>query len=107
MTLIEVLYFEGCPGALPTIDTVESVVRDAKLQGVEIRKVLIEDARAAGRLRFLGSPSVRVDGRDVEPEADKRGDFGLQCRVYTVAGSLRNTPERAWIERALGVTGAS
>jgi hypothetical protein len=32
--------------------------------------------------RFLGSPSVRVEGVDIEPGAGERTDFGLKCRLY-------------------------
>ena len=107
MRTIELLYFEGCPGVVAVEQEVERAVRELGLaQQVEVRRTVIEDAQNAGRLRFLGSPSVRVDGRDVEPGAEQRTDFGLQCRVYLVDGRLQNTPPLAWIARALGeVTG--
>lgn len=101
--VVEVLYFDGCPGIEAALESVKTAVsRCSHAEAVELRTVQVTDEESAHRLRFLGSPSVRVDGRDVEPEADKRSDFGVQCRVYSVDGRLRNTPARAWIERALG-----
>lgn len=103
MTVVEVLYFEGCPGAPAAVAVVEGVVQRAGLEGVEVRRVLIEDAPSAAARRFLGSPSIRVDGRDVEPGAESRTAYGLQCRIYSVGGRLQNTPAPAWVATALGV----
>lgn len=102
MTVVEILYFQGCPGHTAAADVVAGVVRDASLN-VEVRHVEVANDAAAQELRFLGSPTVRVDGQDVDPEAGSRSDYAMQCRVYEVNGSLKNTPAREWIERALGV----
>ena len=53
----------------------------------------VSDLEAAERLRFLGSPTVRVHGRDIEPGADKRTDFALSCRVYRTDAGLAGEPE--------------
>ena len=58
----------------------------------------------AERLRFVGSPSVRIDGNDVDPTAATDG-FGLECRVYWVDGKVTSTPPRELI--ALAVAGAA
>jgi catechol 2,3-dioxygenase-like lactoylglutathione lyase family enzyme len=42
----------------------------------------VEAPEAAQTERFLGSPTVRVDGRDVEPDAETRTDHGIKCRIY-------------------------
>lgn len=70
---------------------------------VEVRHVEVADDAAAQAMLFLGSPTVRVNGRDVDPEASSRSDYAMQCRVYAVNGTLTNTPAREWIERALGI----
>jgi len=67
----------------------------------EIELVEVADAETATRLRFLGSPSVRVDGRDVELGADARSDFVLSCRVYRSERGLAGHPEADWIRDAL------
>ena len=50
---------------------------------------------------FLGSPTVRVDGADVDPGAADRTDFGLQCRLYRATAGLRGTPPDDLITAAL------
>lgn len=81
---IQVLYFEGCPNYKAALDLVHSVAPSAAIEAVEIRTQ--EDAV---RMRFLGSPTILVDGVDVEPEAGSRTDFGFTCRTYGGSGVPR------------------
>jgi hypothetical protein len=53
------------------------------------------------RLRFLGSPSVRVNGHDIEPGADERATFRFACRVYETGLGLSGQPSREWVRAAL------
>ena len=68
-----------------TLDLAREVVSDLGLD-VEIREVPVETPAAADALRFVGSPSVRVNGRDIEPAARERTDFALSCRLYGDTG---------------------
>jgi hypothetical protein len=95
---IELLYFEGCPGHEQLLPTLREVASE---HGVEVSQRRVETAEDAEHTRFLGSPSVRVNGVDVEPGAHERTDFGLRCRLYRCPGGLRPVPPREWIERAL------
>ena len=102
---IEILYFDGCPNHEPARDLVEQVAAELGLQA-QIELVEVPDADTATRLRFLGSPSVRVDGRDVEPGADERSDFVLSCRVYRSERGLVGQPKAVWIRHALSAATA-
>ena len=97
---VELLYFEGCPSyeqLLPRLrELTEAVGAGAD---VELRRV--ESIEAAERERFLGSPTVRVDGLDVEPGAEERGDFGLKCRLYRFQGGTSGLPPEEWIRGAM------
>ena len=83
--MIEVLYFSGCPNREPTVDLAREVIRELGLDAA-IREVPVETAEAAEELRFVGSPSVRVNGRDIEPAAREQTEFALSCRMYGDAG---------------------
>lgn len=61
----------------------------------------MESPEAAEAERFLGSPTLRVDGRDVEPGAESRTDFGLKCRLYRTAAGQSHAPPDDWIARSL------
>ena len=102
---VEVLYFDGCPNHEALVPHLEELLRVAQLPArIALRR--IADDEAARRDRFLGSPTVRVDGRDVEPGAEERGDFGLKCRLYRVPSGLRGVPLDEWVLEALARTRA-
>jgi hypothetical protein len=46
----------------------------------------VTDANGARDLRFLGSPTVRINDIDIEPSARSRTDYGLMCRTYGGGG---------------------
>ena len=102
---VEILYFDGCPNHEPARELVEQVAAELGLEA-KIELIEVADADSATRLRFLGSPSVRVDGRDVEPGAEKRSDFFLSCRVYRSERGLAGQPEADWIRSALSAASA-
>ena len=66
-----------------------------------VELVNVPDDAAAQRERFLGSPTLRVDGCDVEPGADRRTDFGLKCPLYRTPDGFEGTPPDAWVLDAL------
>ncbi len=93
---VDILYFKGCPNHQPDVNLVQDVVDELGLDA-DIVETEVTGPGDAGRLRFLGSPSVRVDGVDVEPAARQRRDFGFSCRTY----DGRGMPDRAMLTRAL------
>ena len=98
--IVEVLYFDGCPNHETLVPHLEQLLRGAQLPAqIALRR--IADEETAWRERFLGSPTVRVDGRDVEPGAEERDDFGLTCRLYRVPSGVRGTPLDEWVLDAL------
>ena len=101
---VEILYFEGCPNHEATQALVERVAAELRVDP-EVELVRVPDADAAAELHFLGSPTVRVDGRDVEPGAEERREFVFSCRVYRRERGLTAQPDETWIRRAL--TGAA
>jgi hypothetical protein len=101
---VEILYFGGCPNHEPARVLVERVAAELHLDP-SIDLVEVVDPDAAAELYFLGSPTIRVDGRDVEPGAEERHKFVLSCRVYRTERGLAGQPDEAWIREAL--TGAA
>ena len=102
---VDILYFDGCPNHEATRALVERVAAELDLEP-EIELVHVRDADAASEPRFLGSPTVRVDGRDVEPGAEERGDFLFSCRVYRGKRGLSGQPDAGWIRDALAEAAA-
>lgn len=78
---IDVLYFDECPNHLPTVERINTILREEGCHA-ELREVLVPDVETAQRVNFLGSPTVRVNGIDIEPMAQSKRGFGLMCRRY-------------------------
>jgi hypothetical protein len=103
---IELLYFDGCPHHEALLPRVREIVADLGVAAeVDLRR--IGDNDAAQRERFLGSPTVRVDGHDIEPDAERRVDFGMKCRLYRTATGLSGQPAEEWLLAALRDTGGT
>ena len=96
---IELLYFEACPHWLITKEMTEEVLAEKGIDA-EIEMVLIESAGDARDRSFIGSPSLRVNGKDVEPGELPVG-FNLECRLYWIGGRPEGAPRREWIEAAV------
>ena len=94
---VEVLFFDGCPNHDALLPHLRDLLIAGGAEDAAIRLVRVEDADAADAERFLGSPTVRIDGQDVEPDADERTDFGLKCRLFDTPDGLRGLPADEWI----------
>jgi hypothetical protein len=101
---IELLYFEGCPGYEALLPRLRELIADEGFD-VPIQLRRIETVEAAQRERFLGSPTVRIDGEDVEPGASDRKDFGFKCRLYREQGNVSKKPSADLIRAALSAHG--
>jgi hypothetical protein len=55
----------------------------------------------AKSLEFLGSPTIRINGRDIDEKAQGQRDFGLRCRVYESEEGFRGVPPKEMILKAL------
>jgi hypothetical protein len=104
--LIELLTFDGCPHEEATISLVAELARELGLTP-NVRLIEVRDSATATRLRFLGAPTIRVEGRDVEPSADDRRDYGLACRLYRTPAGMSPTPDKTWVRTALLQTACS
>jgi hypothetical protein len=97
---VELLYFDGCPNYERLLPRLREMVAEVDPRGdVHLRRV--ESLEDADRERFLGSPTVRVDGDDVDDGAMERTDFGLKCRLYRTNEGLSPLPPETWIREAL------
>jgi len=97
---IEVLYFDGCPNHKPAVERVQQLLREEGVSA-EVLEVNVSDASIVQRVGFLGSPSVRVNGLDVEPAARAAREYGMMCRTYSVDGRREGLPSRELLRHAI------
>lgn len=97
---VEILYFSGCPNHVPAVDRVREVLQQEGTPA-DMVEVEVKDAVAAQQVRFLGSPTIRVDGQDVERAAREARAFGIMCRTYIDCGRCTGVPPPEWIRAAV------
>jgi hypothetical protein len=99
--VVELLWWEGCPSSAEAHDLVRRAMADAGLDPASLRSIEIDTDAAAEREGFAGSPTVRVDGRDIQPPADPEPP-GLTCRVYRLRdGRISPLPDPEDVKEAL------
>lgn len=97
---IEFLYFEECPHHKTVLELLEKVLLE---EGIDspVEKVDITSGEEAIQHKFLGSPSVRIDGLDVEKEARDSTDYGEKCRIYSWDGIPKGCLKKEMIRDAI------
>jgi hypothetical protein len=97
---VELLWWEGCPSTEKARDLLAEAMESHGLDPSRIEMREIETDEDAERERFVGSPTIRVDGVEVAPEPDE--PVGLTCRVYrTRDGRTSPVPDPQDIDEAL------
>jgi len=96
--LVEVLHVEGCPHYPAALALVERVRAQLGIDA-ELRTTVVPDQAAAEQHRFAGSPTIRVDGYDVELEPPPT--FSLSCRLYRHEHGVAGLPDERWVRGAL------
>lgn len=98
---IELLYWEGCPSHPGALAELRAVLADLGLAELPVVLTRVESEDEADRLGFVGSPTIRVDGRDAVPPPPGE-PTGLTCRVYPLGdGRYSPTPDPAALRAGL------
>jgi hypothetical protein len=98
--VIEVLYVQDCPHYPATLALVERARAEVGTD-TELRTTLVVDQAAADQAQFPGSPTVRVDGHDVEPGSEPAREYVVGCRLYRLEHRFASQPEERWVREAL------
>jgi len=96
---VEVLYVAECPSHPTAVRLVKDILLAEGLSA-EVHEVLVRDDRMAGELNISGSPTIRINGRDVSGETQNAPSFALSCRSYSGSKQAGLPPEEM-IHRAV------
>ena len=100
--IVEVLIFEGCPHGRSAVSLARKVV-ERSCPTAEVRVLYVEDADTAARMKFLGSPSIRVDGLDIEEARRDEQSLSYSCRVCRIDGVSAGVPSEEMLRRAMNI----
>ena len=85
--------------------TLRDVFADKGLEA-DVELVAVNTDEEARRLRFPGSPTIRVAGKDLFP-TEEREDWRLGCRIYATPQGLKGSPTAEMLKEALTMIGAA
>jgi hypothetical protein len=98
---VELLWWEGCPSSEEAHELVRDLMAEAGLDPDSLRSIEVATEATAEREEFVGSPTIRVDGRDIQPP-DAGDPIGLTCRVYHLRdGRISPLPDPEDVKEAL------
>ncbi len=96
----ELFYFDDCPSYKRALENLKKALQLEQLPD-EVEMIEVADPADAQTKRFIGSPTIRIDGTDVEgPDAEIRG-YAYGCRVYMGEGRTVGWPSVDRIRQAL------
>ena len=97
---ITFLYYEDCPSHEVALDRLRRVMAEEDVQA-EVEIIKVETEEQAHHLRFVGSPTILVDGQDIDPPPFD-AHYALTCRAYRLEdGRISPHPSPDMIRRAL------
>ena len=96
---VEVLFVADCPTHLAAVNLVKQVLTAEGVEA-EIHEVLVRDEEMANELGFCGSPTIRINGRDVAGESQNARSFALSCRLYPGSKQV-GLPSAEMVHRAV------
>lgn len=97
---IEFQYYEDCPSHDDALDRLKTVLAEEGIDA-SISVVKVETDEQAQALRFIGSPTILVDGEDIDPPGPD-AHYALTCRAYRLeTGRVSPLPSPGMIRRAL------
>jgi hypothetical protein len=97
---VELLFWDGCPSHPRALAELRAAMAAAELDPSTVILREVQTDAAATAERFVGSPTIRIDGVDVQPPGEE--PFGLTCRVYHRRdGRISPTPDPADVREAL------
>jgi hypothetical protein len=98
---IEFLFWRDCPSHPQALDLLRQVMAELGIE-VPIERIEVLTDEDAVQFRFPGSPTIRINGLDVDAKGADQMGTALTCRVYRLEdGRFSPVPSKEMVRRAL------
>jgi hypothetical protein len=97
---VELFYIAECPNSREAARVLRETLLECGFRD-EVSEIEVTDSAQAQALAFIGSPSIRIGGKDIEPTVSNKRHYGLSCRTYLTGGKLTGVPPRDLIRAAV------
>jgi hypothetical protein len=98
---VQILYIDDCPAFSKAEEMIKRVLDEFDVKDAEIERIRVGSFAEAETLKFLGSPTIRINGKDIEPDAHRRTEYEMAPRSYHVKGSMQDLPDIKWLKAAV------
>jgi hypothetical protein len=96
---ITFLFWEDCQSQDDAVRRLKKVLAEERMDA-EIETICVQSEGEAKRLQFAGSPTILVDGKDIQPPTTAH--YSLACRAYHLEdGRISPLPSESMIRKAL------
>ncbi|MGZ4904500.1 MAG: DF family (seleno)protein [Halobacteriota archaeon] len=100
MLSIDLLYYEDCPHYKEAEKALKEVLDEENVDA-EVHMVRVEYGAQADIHGFIGSPTIRINGQDLEPEVNSEATYQGHCRIYMHKDQPFESPPKEMIRAAL------
>ena len=102
MVDIMFLFHKDCPNWKCVLKTLNMIVAEEGVN-VDVRKIQIRTELDAIRRKFTGSPTIRINGKDIDPSYRDSGKYGLVNREYSGGEAGDTLPSENMIRKAVRI----
>ncbi len=99
MVKVEFLFWRECPSHEMCLQRLKRVLDSMKVE-YNLKIIEVKTEEDAKKFKFPGSPTIRINGIDIQPESSK-GPYGLSCRAYIIEGRVLPVPTEKYIEESI------
>ncbi|MGB8311755.1 MAG: DUF2703 domain-containing protein [Halobacteriota archaeon] len=100
MLAIDFLYTDDCPHCSEALIILKEVLSEEHVEA-DLNVIRVASEEEAEQLKFLGSPTIRMNGEDVELGVEQRADYHGHCRLYVYHEQVFDQPPKEMIREAL------
>jgi hypothetical protein len=98
---IDFLFWEECPSYPDAWDRLQRILQEKGLN-IKINRVRIRSDEEAKEWGFVGSPTILINGADIDLQGASNQPIGLNCRIYhTPEGRVTPLPPESLIRQAI------
>ncbi|TET54568.1 MAG: DUF2703 domain-containing protein [Actinobacteria bacterium] len=97
---IELFYFDDCPHYEKAKENLEQALKELDIEE-KIELVKIDNQEMAREKKFIGSPTIRINDKDIDPLAENATSYGFTCRNYFSDKGLTGWPDVEMIKEAI------
>jgi len=98
---VQLLHIVDCPTVSRVEEMIRKVLDEFDVKDAEIERISVGSFAEAEDLMFLGSPTIRVNNIDIEPDVHRRTEYEMGPRSYRVKGMIQDIPDIKWLKASV------